>query len=102
MRYGLLAALLLIAGITLTQLEREDPAYTPVLRVRTDSGLFVTMVPAVNGKKATCSEAVNSVVTQIKNSCPFCYVESAECAAKLAGMDRALAAGETLPVHTIA
>ena len=102
MKYVLLAALLLIVGIALTRLDRDEQAYTPVVRVRTDSGLFVTIVQAVTPEKAACSEAVKALVSEINSTCPVCYVESRECSTKLAGMDHALAAGEALPVYTIA
>lgn len=102
MKYAFLAALLLIVGVVLTQLDLEGQVYTPIVRVRTESGLFLTIVQTATRKKAACSDAVSTLKAQILNSCPVCYVESSECSIKLAGMDQALAAGEALPVYTIA
>jgi hypothetical protein len=102
MRYAVLAAVFFLAGIALTQLKVEDESYAPIVRVRTDSSLFMTIVQKVTPQKAACVDAIDGMVTEIRNTCPGCYVESSECSTKLSGIDRALAAGDALPVHTIA
>jgi hypothetical protein len=102
MRYALVAALFFLAGIALTQLKGEDESYVPVVRVRTDSSLFLTIVQKVRPQKSVCVDALSDMVAEIRNTCPVCYVESSECSTTLSGIDRALAAGDALPVHTIA
>ena len=102
MRYIVLVVALFIAGAALTLVDSESQTYTPVVRVRTESGLFMTVVQRVTDKRATCSEVVGRLVDEVTRTCPACSVESADCPTKLAGIDRALALNESLPVHSIA
>jgi hypothetical protein len=101
-RYVLLVVALFIAGAALTFVESESQAYTPVVRVRTESGLFMTVVQSVTDKRASCSEVVGRLVDEVSRTCPACSVESTDCPTKLTGIDRALASHERLPVHSIA
>jgi hypothetical protein len=100
-RYATLAALLFLAGLALAQLKGTDQNYVPIVRVRTESSLFVTIVQKVTLERAACADAIADMAAEIRSTCPACYVESSECSAKLSGIDRALAAGDALPVHTI-
>jgi hypothetical protein len=103
MRYIALVVVLFIAGAALTFLDSgESETYTPVVRVRTESGLFMTVVQRVTDKRATCSDVVGRLVDEVTRTCPSCSVESADCPTKLAGIDRALALNESLPVYSIA
>jgi hypothetical protein len=105
MRYAAVAAILFLAGVALTQLRPftlEDEPYVPIVRIRTESSLFLTVVQKVSPQKAACADAVADLVGQIRKTCAVCYVESSECSTTLSGLERGLAAGDALPVHTIA
>jgi hypothetical protein len=102
MRYIVLVVALFIAGAALTLVDSESQSYTPVVRVRTESGLFMTVVQSVTEKRASCSEVVGRLVDEVSRSCPACAVESSDCPTKLTGIDRALASNERLPVYSIA
>ncbi len=101
MKYLVLAAILFVVGIALTQLERESNVFTPLIRIRTESGLFLTMVQSQTTKRSACTEAVEQMVRAFTKVCAACFVESTECATKLVGVDRALSANDRLPVYTI-
>ena len=102
MRYVALVIALFLGGVALTLIENESQAYTPVVRVRTESGLFMTVVQSVTDRQTACADVVKRLVNEVSTTCPACAVESADCPTQLSGMDRALALNEKLPVYSIA
>jgi len=101
MKYLALAVILFLIGIGFTQIEREDYLFTPVVRLRTTDGLFMTFVQDASPKRSACREAIDRFVSALDTTCTTCFIESTDCATRLEGMDRALANNESLPVHTI-
>src|SRR6266446_6952297 len=55
-KYVIVAIVLFVVGVALTQVERESNVFTPVIRIRTESGLFLTMVQRQTTKRSACSE----------------------------------------------
>jgi len=100
-KYLVLAALLFIAGIGVTQLERETVPFTPVVRVRTVEGLFLTLVQPGTPSRSACNTAVQDLVDGFGKACANCVIESSDCASKLEGIDRALALNQPIPLYTI-
>jgi hypothetical protein len=101
MRYFVFSLLMFAAGVALTQADREPQAFTPVVRVRTTDGLFVTFVQRGVFKRSSCNLSVETFSRVVKDACSRCTIESAGCASQLEGMDRALANDEPLPVYTV-
>jgi hypothetical protein len=101
MKYFTLAAVLFLIGIGVTQLDREDQIFTPVVRLRTMDGLFITLVQKSSPKRNACREAIDRFVSALDTTCTTCFIESSDCATRLEGVDRALANNESLPVHTV-
>jgi hypothetical protein len=102
MRYLVLAALMFVAGLALTRLEREPQTFTPVVRVRTENGLFITLLQRAVQKRSVCAAAVETLVVGFDKACAQCSIESTECAAKLEGVEAALARKEPVPFHVVA
>jgi hypothetical protein len=101
MRYFVFSLLMFAAGFALTQVDREPQAFTPVVRVRTTDGLFMTFVQRGVFKRTSCNQSVETFARVVKESCAPCMIESTGCSALLEGMDRALANDEPLPVYTV-
>ena len=101
MRYFVLSLVLLITGVVVTQLERETQDFTPVVRVRTHDGLFLTFVQQGFARQADCSAAVAAFSDVLTTSCPMCVIESSGCPSTLEGIDRALYKRERLPIYTV-
>jgi hypothetical protein len=101
MRYFVFSLLMFAAGVALTQVDREPHAFTPVVRVRTTDGLFITFVQRGVFKRSSCSQSVEIFARVVKESCWPCMIESAACSSQLEGMDRALANDEHLPLFTV-
>lgn len=101
MKYFLLALLMLAAGIAVTQVEREPQDFTPVVRVRTTDGLFLTFVQNGMVKPGRCNDAVAAFSKVLQESCPTCVIESSGCPSVLEGMDKALSRKEHLPIYTV-
>ena len=101
MRYIVLATLLFFVGVGLTQIERHEVSFTPLVRLRTTDGMFVTVIQPPSTKRATCSDAINRFIDHLGRSCAVCFVESSECATELKGLDRALAMDESLPLYRV-
>jgi len=102
MRYVLLALFLLAAGVLVGHLQHEPAAYAPIARVRTSDGLYITLVQPRTGRRSACATALVRFGEALARSCPRCAMESADCAARLEGIDRSLANGERVPIYTIA
>jgi hypothetical protein len=102
MKYLVLAGLLFVLGIAITQIEREEALFTPVVRVRTADGLFFTVVQLRTSSKSTCSITVNELVGNFGKACDKCLIESSECALRLQGVDLALASAQPVPIYTVA
>lgn len=102
MKYVFLAALLFIAGLALTQVPRKSYNFTPLVRVRTTNGLFITLVQKQISSHERCDAAVDVLVKEFGKQCPQCVVESTECAVKLDGIDSALARRESVPLYVVA
>jgi hypothetical protein len=100
MRYAILAGLLFLVGIGITQLKGDEP-YVPTVRVRTESGLFMTVVQSATRKRSACSETIGRLVAEVEKTCVGCSVESSECQSVLSGMEYQLASGAALPIYTI-
>jgi hypothetical protein len=99
-KYLVLAVLLFIAGVALTQLNVEDEAFLPVVRVRTEGGAFITIVHNRRSAKRSCQETVKRLVVNLR-ACPDCAIESQGCATNLTGLEKALADGKPLPVYSV-
>jgi hypothetical protein len=102
MKYAILAILLFIGGITLAYVERQDQAFTPIVRVRSAEGLFITLVQPPTSRRSSCSNTVDTFTKALNVACPTCAVESRDCATRLGGIDKALADGQRLPIYTVA
>lgn len=100
MRYALLALLLFAAGIAAGMLH-PAPDYAPVARVRSPDGLFITLVQPRSARRSACAKVLERFEAALARSCPGCALESADCASRLEGLDRSLAAGEPVPIFTI-
>jgi hypothetical protein len=101
MKYAVLAVLLFIGGVTLAFVERQDQTFTPIVRVRSADGLYITLVQPRTSRRSACSATVDVFVKALDGTCATCAVESTDCATRLEGIDRALAAGERLPIYTV-
>jgi hypothetical protein len=100
-RYAALALVLLLAGVALWHFEREREIYTPIARLRSSDGLYMTIVQPGTARRSGCAAVLARFQEALKSTCPLCAVESAGCATDLGGIDRALARGERLPIYTI-
>jgi hypothetical protein len=101
-KYVLLATLLFLAGITLAYVERQEQSFTPIVRLRSYDGLYMTLVQAQTSKRRACNRTIDEFVEALERTCPTCSVDSSECARKLDGIDGALARGDRLPIYTVA
>jgi hypothetical protein len=101
MKYLVLALTLLAAGLILGHVERESELYTPVVRIRSTDGLYMTMVQPRTARQNACAAVVQHFEQALKLNCEMCTVESASCATSLQGVEGALARGERLPIYTI-
>lgn len=101
MKYLVLATVLFLVGVGLTQIERPHQSFSPLVRVRTENGLFMTLVQKQVPGKTLCDAVVDKVVEQFGRTCPTCTVESTDCASKLEGIDQALALNQPVPVYVV-
>lgn len=101
MRYLLLALLLLGAAVMLAYPERERQAFTPLVRVRSADGLYITVVHPAVARRAECAHRLARFEAELRSTCSACTVESSDCARELAGIDRSLAGGESLPIFAV-
>jgi hypothetical protein len=101
MRYLILALLLLAAAFLIGQMERQTIAYTPVMRVRSSDGYYVTIVQRQLSTRAQCTGLLEHFEQALRRNCPTCAVEASDCAGSLQGLERSLAADEHLPIFTI-
>ena len=101
MKYLVLAVILFLIGVGLTQMEREDRIFTPVVRLRTTDGLFVTLIQDANPKRNACRQAIDRLVESLGSTCAVCSIESTDCATRLEGVDCALANNESVPMYTV-
>jgi hypothetical protein len=101
MRYFVFSLLMFVAGVALTHVERDPQQLTPVVRLRTTDGLFVTFVQRRTLQRSVCHDVLQAFRDNLERSCFQCMVESADCAHDLGGIERALALGEDLPLYTV-
>src|SRR5215471_1224971 len=101
MRYFVLALLMFVAGAALTRLERETVEFRPLARMRTTTGLFVTLVMRQPVKRSVCAETLATLERALTASCPACTIESTECAQNFEGIENALVRNEPLPIYTV-
>jgi hypothetical protein len=101
MKYIVLAVLMFVLGALLTTFKPEDPMLTPIVRMRSPEGFFVTYVrDRVAGHKA-CNEEIHLYVDPLVKACPECNIESTGCATELVGMEKVLAENKPLPIHVV-
>jgi hypothetical protein len=101
MRHAILATLMLATGLSLPLIQHEPQTFTPIVRVRSTEGLYITLVQSRADKRGACNARVGSFIDALGDSCPTCTIETSECATKLEGMDMALAEGKRLPIFTV-
>ena len=101
MRYVVLAGLMFLLGGLLMTFEGDSTSFTPVVRVRSTDGLYMTLVQPRTSKRSACNATIDGFVKALDGTCATCAVESTDCATRLEGIDRALAAGERLPIYTV-
>ena len=101
MRYFALAVLLFMVGVYATTLKLDPRPYSPVVRVRTGDGFFMTLVQARAATEKACMEAADDFVGPLARVCPTCVVESVDCSHELAGIDKALAEGAEVPLYRV-
>lgn len=102
MKYLVLAGVLFVAGLLVTQIKPQAQPLIPVVRVRTDNGLFMTLVQNAASKQAACASAVRDLLTELKKTCATCTVESTECSARLRGVDETLTTRGPSPLYVVA
>jgi hypothetical protein len=100
-KYATLALLLLLAGLGVMHVEREPERFTPLVRLRTVEGMFITFVQPGSYPRRECNQTVAAFTQSLNKSCVNCFLESAQCHEKLEGLDRALARNEPVPFHTV-
>ena len=101
MRYVILALLLFAAAMILAQVERESLAFTPILRVRSIDGMYITLVQSRTARRTACAGVLDGFKQALARTCATCALEFADCATHLLGIDRSLASGERLPIFTV-
>ena len=102
MKYAALALVLLLAGLGLMHVERAEPErFTPLVRLRTADGMFITFVQPGSFRRSECTETVSAFTQSLAKGCVNCVLESAQCHERLEGIDRALARNEPVPFHTV-
>jgi hypothetical protein len=101
MKYFVFALLMFIAGLALTRIDRDTPEVRPIIRTRTTTGLFITLVMRQPVKRSICADAVSAFERTLAPSCPTCVMESADCAQSFEGIENALARNEPLPIYTV-
>ena len=101
MKYVALATLLFVLGIGALWIDRSPNEFTPVVRVRTDNGLFMTLIQSSSDKRNRCLDAVDALVHELGKACPTCYVESTDCPTLLQGTELALAHKEPMPLYVV-
>jgi hypothetical protein len=100
-RYFALSLLLFVAGVALSQIDHDQEQFTPLVRLRTTEGMFITFVQPGTFPRRECSQTVAAFTQSLNKSCVNCVLESAQCHEKLEGLDRALARNESVPFHTV-
>ena len=100
MRYVALSAILFAIGIGLTQLQADEQAYVPVVRMRTADGHFVTLLASKRLGRSACQQTVDQFAAPLR-VCAACSIESMGCTTGLSGIDKALAEGQPLPVYAV-
>ena len=76
MKFVVLAILMLLLGILVTTFKPAEPMLTPIVRMRSPEGYFVTYVhDRVQGSKA-CQEEIRTYVEPLQQVCPACAIES--------------------------
>ena len=102
MRYAVLAAILFAAGVSLTFIDRTVQHFTPIVRMRTDNGLYMTFLQDSLDKRVACLNSVEKLVHELYASCPTCSIESTDCPAEVGGMEAKLAHKQPAPLYVVA
>lgn len=101
MRYICLALAMFVAGVGVTQLESERDGFTPVVRLRTVDGMFLTFVHPGTVRAVECRRIVHAFSDSITRVCPQCRLDSSGCQEQFVGVENALAQNEIVPFHTV-
>src|SRR3990170_67512 len=101
MKYFFIAAVMFLAGILLSWMDVGQDSFVPTVRFRTPEGFFITAIQASTPSRKRCNKAIEQFVKPIEEKCENCFVESKGCQTTLYGIERALASGERLPIHTV-
>jgi len=101
MKYFAGALLMFVAGLWVTHMEGTHVTLTPIVRLRTIDGMFITFVQPGRFKSGECRATVNAFTESLDKTCARCVLEAADCHEKLDGVDRALAEREAVPFHTV-
>jgi hypothetical protein len=102
MRYAVLAAVLFVAGVSLVFVDRAEQHFTPIVRMRTDNGLYMTFLQDSMDKRVACLNSVETLVHELYASCPTCSIESTDCPARMEGMESILARKGPVPLYVVA
>jgi hypothetical protein len=101
MRYAVIAAILFIIGFGLTLIERPGVRFTPIVRVRTGNGLYMTFLQNSLEKRHLCLIAVEKLAQELYNTCPSCSVESSGCPDQVQGIESTLANNRPVPLYVV-
>jgi hypothetical protein len=101
MKYAALAFSFFVAAVALWYVERDSEDYTPIVRVRSTDGLYITLLQARTAHRSGCTALLEHFQDSLPRTCAHCAVESSTCATSLEGIDRALAHGEPVPIYTV-
>jgi hypothetical protein len=74
MKYLVLALTLLAAGLILGHVERESELYTPVVRIRSTDGLYMTMVQPRTARQNACATVVQHFEQALKLNCDLHHI----------------------------
>ena len=101
MKYFVFALLMFIAGLALTAIERDTPELRPIVRMRTTTGLFITVAMRQPVKRSMCVEGLAAFERTLTPLCPVCVIESSDCLQSFDGIENALVRNEPLPIYTV-
>lgn len=102
MRYAVLAVILFALGTSLIWLDPGQKHFTPIVRMRTDNGLYMTFLQNSVEKRVLCLNAVEKLVHELYKTCPTCSIESTDCPAQVQGMESTLAHKGPAPLYVVA
>jgi hypothetical protein len=101
MKHAALAALLFVLGVSLTLFARRNEEFTPIVRMRTDNGLYMTFMQNAFDKRYMCLNAVETLAKELYTACPTCSIESSDCPNEVRGVEASLAHKEPAPLYVV-